>query len=105
MAEKEDFTGFFRFKCLLDDRLNEFGIYLKLDFDELKKPDGDKIRWEESIYNAADGNYAFKEVIANAPAIEVYKWFLLNAKRNQRREDQRAIMEYEAQVNGFQPRN
>jgi hypothetical protein len=29
----------------------------------------------------------------------------LNAKRNQRREDQRALADYEQQVERFQPRN
>ena len=105
MAEKEDFTGFFRIKSFVNSELERFRVYLQLDFDELKKPIADDPKWEESIFNAADGNYAHREVIAKAPALEIYKWFLLNAKRSQRREDQRAIAEYEFQANQFQPRN
>ena len=105
VGEEKSFTGFFRIKHFLDVKLNEFRVYLDIDLVELQKPNGDPIKWEESIFNAADGNYADMKAIAEAPAIEVYKWFLLNSKRNQRREDQRAVMEYEARVEQFQPRN
>jgi hypothetical protein len=103
VAKEESFTGFFRLKQSLNDQLNEFGVYLNLDFNELKNPYGDKARWEESVYNAVDGSFASREAIAKAPAIEVYKWFLLGAKRRQRIEDQKALMEYEEQVKDFRP--
>ena len=105
MAAQGGAARFFRFERGNDDELNRYRIYLNIDIDDDKSVYSDPIRWEESIFNLTDGNYADRKAIATAPAIEVYKWFLLGAKRNQRREDQRAIMEYENQVNNFHPRN
>ena len=102
MADEEGVTRFFYAQSRIDVELSDFGTRIELDFGELKKPEI-RARWEESVYNAVDGRFEGKNKLENAPAIEVYKWFFLYAKRNQRYKDQKALDEYESQVNQFKP--
>jgi hypothetical protein len=38
-----------------------------------------------------------------APAVEIFKWFLISAKQCQRAEDERALREYEHEAEQYNP--